>query len=202
MQTIETATKTVIEPTIQKAFKEWTVVVDALEKGDQILILRKGGIREGKAGFQVVAHSFWLFPTQFHQQREAVIEVAQQRYDQIRPAELDATAPISVQSFAQVSETRELHDWDVVSKLKGQHIWREDVIRERFEWGQKQAIFALVVRVFRLPEPLMVPMRPQYGGCLSWIDLEPPLSTDHATPVLDDSAFEHQLKSFHEVVKA
>lgn len=186
---------------MQTAFKEWTVVVDALEQGDQILILRKGGIREGKAGFQVVADSFWLFPTQFHQQREAVIDTAQARYDQIRPATADEPTPISIQSYAQVCETKELDDWDVVARLKSQHIWRDEVIRERFEWGQKRGIFALVVRVFRLPEPVLVPMRPQYGGCRSWTDLEPPISTKLAQPVLDEAAFEQQLKSFHQLVE-
>ncbi len=35
------------------AFKEWAVIVDALGRGDQILILRKGGISEGRGGFQI-----------------------------------------------------------------------------------------------------------------------------------------------------
>ena len=33
------------------AFKEWAVVVDALLRGEQVIILRKGGLREGRGGF-------------------------------------------------------------------------------------------------------------------------------------------------------
>ena len=33
------------------AFKEWHVVVEALAAGEQILLLRKGGIAEGRGGF-------------------------------------------------------------------------------------------------------------------------------------------------------
>ena len=31
------------------AFKEWAIIVDALGRGEQILILRKGGLQEGAA---------------------------------------------------------------------------------------------------------------------------------------------------------
>src|SRR5687768_11757609 len=38
---------------MRTAFKEWAIIVDALARGDQILILRKGGISEGREGFQI-----------------------------------------------------------------------------------------------------------------------------------------------------
>ena len=63
------------------AFKEWAVVVDALGHGEQIIILRKGGMAEGAAGFKPEHSRFWLFPTLFHQQRESVLESAQKRWD-------------------------------------------------------------------------------------------------------------------------
>ncbi|HEY6229533.1 MAG TPA: DUF1802 family protein, partial [Verrucomicrobiae bacterium] len=63
------------------AFKEWAVIVDALGTGRQIVILRKGGISEGRGGFQVDHPEFLLFPTLFHQQRESVLPEAQARFD-------------------------------------------------------------------------------------------------------------------------
>jgi hypothetical protein len=33
---------------MRAAFKEWAVIVDTLGRGGQIVILRKGGISEGK----------------------------------------------------------------------------------------------------------------------------------------------------------
>ena len=33
-------------------FKEWTLICDALGRGEQSIILRKGGIAEGRAGFR------------------------------------------------------------------------------------------------------------------------------------------------------
>ena len=33
-------------------FKEWTLICDALGRGEQSIIMRKGGIAEGRAGFR------------------------------------------------------------------------------------------------------------------------------------------------------
>ncbi|MGV3757322.1 MAG: DUF1802 family protein [Verrucomicrobiota bacterium] len=47
------------------AFKEWAIVVDALGRGEQIILLRKGGISEGRGGFQVEHPQFLFWPTLF-----------------------------------------------------------------------------------------------------------------------------------------
>ena len=51
-------------------FKEWAVICRALAIGRQALILRKGGIAEGRAGFAFQHEEFFLFPTWFHEQLE------------------------------------------------------------------------------------------------------------------------------------
>ena len=78
---------------------------------------------------------------------------------------------------------------------------REEVIKDRFIWGEKQAIFALVVRVYQLPAPLEIPMLPKYGGCRSWVELEPEMPTDGLTPVVDDKVFSRQLEAFHTAIQ-
>jgi len=52
------------------AFKEWSLVCRAIGTGLTSLILRKGGIHEGRRGFHFDHDAFWLFPTSFHAQRE------------------------------------------------------------------------------------------------------------------------------------
>ena len=80
--------------------------------------------------------------------------------------------------------------------LEGQHVWRQEVIAERFDWGREKSVFALAVRVYRLSRPVELPMLPEYGGCKSWIELEADISTDDATPVLINIAFEIHLRHF------
>src|SRR5271165_6545650 len=52
------------------AFKEWAIVCDSIARGETSLIFRKGGIAEGRDGFQFKHQSFFLFPTYFHGQIE------------------------------------------------------------------------------------------------------------------------------------
>jgi hypothetical protein len=180
---------------VRTAFKEWAIVVDALGHGEQIVILRKGGISEGRGGFQVEHPRFLLFPTLFHQQREAVLPKAQQRFDEISPR-FPSAEKLRVELYAEVVEWRRLEVLADAERLRGQHIWRDEVIAERFDWGKSKNIFAMAVRVFRLPGPVDLPMLPSYGGCKSWIELERDIKTDHAAAVLSDSEFAAKLSHF------
>lgn len=177
------------------AFKEWAIVVDALARGEQIFILRKGGIHEGRGGFKMDHSEFVLFPTQFHQQRESVIPSAQSRFDEIAP-NFAPPEILRVAYWAQVVEHHALDHFEKVRALSGQHIWREPVLAERFQWGREQSIYAIVVRVHRLPVKLELPMLPEYGGCKSWVTLAHagPFTPD---PVLNDAAFAARLARFH-----
>lgn len=181
---------------MRTAFKEWAVVVDALGHGEQILILRKGGIAEGRDGFRVEHERFLVFPTLFHQQRAQVVPAAQMRYDAIAPS-LPGPDTLRLEFFAEVVGWRKIASLAEAERLRGQHIWRDEVIAERFEWGKEQAIHALALRVWRLPHRLELPMLPAYGGCKSWIELAEEIPTDEATPVLADSAFAAKLAAFY-----
>ncbi|NJO56663.1 MAG: DUF1802 family protein [Rhodospirillales bacterium] len=135
------------------AFKEWAVVVDALGRGEQILVLRKGGIAEGRGGFQPEHERFWLFPTAFHQQRESIIPEARTRFDSaVAPVMAEGTVPI--QYFVQLETAHEVTSLEAALSLSGQHIWTEEVVRSRFDWGGSQRIFALLFYVFALPKPV------------------------------------------------
>jgi hypothetical protein len=189
-----------VRPGMRTAFKEWAIVVDALARGEQVVILRKGGISEGPGGFTVEHPRFLFFPTLFHQQRESVIATAQARYDAIAPG-FPPPDRLRFEYFGEVALALHLETLDDAIALRGQHIWRDEVIAERFEWGREKAIFALAVRVFRLPRPVELPMLASYGGCKSWIELDREIPTADATPVLSDTAFETKLQQFRAAVE-
>ena len=180
---------------MRTAFKEWAVVVDALGRGEQIIILRKGGIAEGRDGFQVQHPRFWLFPTLFHQQRDQAIPSAQTRFDEIAPT-LSSPDGVRIEFAAEVVAWHRLDSLDAAQALRGQHIWRDEVIAERFEWGRTKDIFAMAVRISRLKAPVDLPMAPVYGGCKSWIEMERDLDPSQATPVLTDKDFQLKLDRF------
>lgn len=180
------------------AFKEWAVVVDALAHGDQILVLRKGGISEGPGGFQLEHERFLLFPTLFHQQRALVLPAAQIRYDALAPKLCPNT--VRLECFAEVVDWKLIENVDAALRLRGQHIWREEVVKEKYEFGRTRSVYAMALRVFRLPLPVDLPMAAHYGGCKSWVELDTSVSRDGAQPVLTEREFNARLEQFEQAL--
>jgi hypothetical protein len=178
------------------AFKEWSAIVAALGAGAQTIILRKGGIAEDRGGFDPArARRFWLFPTQFHAQREKLKPAAAPFFPGT-PASGPASSPRSpavFEFYADLVAYRFLNNWREVVALDAFHLWTEATVRERFEWAGPAGLHLLLIRVYRLRSPLAVPAGLDLGGCKSWIELPVALAPDEAAraaqPVLSDAAF-------------
>ena len=57
--------------TAKTALKEWSKTEKAIERGEQVLLFRKGGINDNNnSGFQILENQFVLFPTSFHSSEE------------------------------------------------------------------------------------------------------------------------------------
>ena len=163
-------------------FKEWTLVCDALGRGGQSIILRKGGIAEGRAGFRFEHAEFLLFPTLFHEQ------VAKLKLPPATPLPAPrADGQHEVRCRVRVEWTADVTDWETVRALAPFHLWQETEIEKRFRQDAKPGVSLAFVRVARLAEPFVFPDSPRFGGCRSWITL-PDLPADaQATDVLDDA---------------
>jgi hypothetical protein len=173
---------------MKTAFKEWAVVCRALAEGTQIVILRKGGIVETGGEFRPDHLDFWLFPTYLHQSSDSVIPLVQPWLAEVF-AEQPPPSTIRFTHHASVVEAIRVHSLDAVERLRGHHIWSDGIIAERFHrWGD--SIYALVVRVYSLPAAVELPMRDEYGGCKSWVELAEDIVPNGSTPVLDDVTFE------------
>lgn len=159
------------------AFKEWQVVCEALAKGRQTVILRKGGIHEGRAGFGWKHETFALFPTRFHTQSNGVKAPDWAQFGEEGLQEWSDGDTVPVQWQCRVVRAVTLEDWEEVVALNDQHIWTEDVIRERFEWEMKglkgKSIHAAFVETSELAKPLSLTYsKGRYGGCRSWLEVE------------------------------
>jgi CDP-diacylglycerol--glycerol-3-phosphate 3-phosphatidyltransferase len=166
----------------QPAFKEWEAIVEALGHGAQIIILRKGGIAEGRQGFEAKHPKFWLFPTAYHQQWEKT-KPELTRF--LAPAAArKADQPIALQYFAEVTDAVYLDSWDKVTRLGDAHFWSDDILRERFDYadrpGMEPGLHLLIVRVSRINLPHKLAPSKDYDGCKSWIDV--PANWDHDIP--------------------
>ena len=87
--------------------KEWAVVVHALLEGEQILDVRKGGLREDGRHFSVQSTRFWLYPTAEHQKAELLKEPYRHWIDLAHAAPVGE--PITIEGWADVVKVADRH---------------------------------------------------------------------------------------------
>jgi len=175
-------------------FKEWALVCEALGAGRQSVLLRKGGIAEGRDGFGFRHSEFFLFPTFFHEQ---VVKVREP--DAVMPAVREGQ--IEIRYFAKLEAQREITDWTEVAALEPFHILAEPVVRERFEY-KGAGVHVAIVRVFRLEPSWVFADKPAYGGCRSWVNL-PEFSVEtQFEPVLSDHEHAEIVRRFHAITRS
>ena len=171
-------------------FKEWQIICEAIHRGEQSVILRKGGIHEGKDGFSFGnIGSFVLFPTRFHAQGNHVDQEGA-----FTPGkEWEQGDSVVFDTLCDVVETHELTHWDTVNKLDAFHIWSEECIRDRFDWeGKGMAsgkIHAAVIRAYKLSKPVSIEYSKRLGGCRSWVELDDLTLTTEKAPIISDIDF-------------
>jgi hypothetical protein len=182
MQIVETTLHHPPQPLPACGFKEWSMVCDALGAGAQSIILRKGGIHEGRSGFCWKHDAFFLFPTHFHEQSTQFPWP-----EGTPPAAADDSKPHTLTHFATVEWKAQLTGWPAVESLAPFHYWTEQTIRERFDYTEQAGISMALVRVWQLAQPWSFPHEAKYGGCRSWLAL-PEIPRDAVlTPVLNDA---------------
>jgi hypothetical protein len=167
------------------AFKEWASVCDALARGDQSLILRKGGVSEtdGPGRFLPEHPAFWLYPTWVHQAEQGV-RTNTDDSPPIHQPYPQAKVPIHV--FACVKPLYYLKDEQTLNLLEPFHILTAETVQKRFHY-RTPGLWVLAVRAWARSEPEWIALKPEHDGCKTWISLDHPLSTAGFLPAIDDT---------------
>jgi hypothetical protein len=175
------------------ALKEWSVVWRALLSGEQIVDIRKGGLREDGRHFTVRSNRFWLYPTVEHQKAELLKPAYARWVDDPPPP----AGVVRLAGWAEVVGVAVVTEPDVLDHLDGKVIWTRDYVESRFSWKRRDPLQVLALRAHRLDEPIEVPLREEYVGCTSWVEIDG-LPADPATlpsaPALSDVAFDAKRK--------
>jgi hypothetical protein len=161
------------------AFKEWAIVCASIERGETSLIFRKGGIAEGRQGFQFKHRRFFLFPTYFHEQIERT---------RLGP-EYDVTPRndyVAISVFVEIDFTSLLEDLTPIHALDPLHVLQPSVLEERFHYDQPAGLHVAFLRAFRLSPVWELPFHSSYRGCRSWVTLPDPPAELKKEPVLSD----------------
>ena len=172
--------------------KEWAIVCEAMGRGEQSVIVRKGGIAEGRSGFAFRHSEFFLFPTFFHEQVDRV---------RVDDAEIPKTrsGEIEIRFFAKVIAAEHITSWKTAAALEPLHILQPSVVRERFDYDEAPGLHVALVRVFRLTPSWIFPDAPRYAGCRSWVKLPEAPATTRLEPVLTNQKLEERVGQFRAV---
>ena len=186
------------------ALKEWAVIVHALLAGEQVIDLRKGGIREEprtagdgrtRRDFAVPSGRAWLYPTTEHQ-RADLLRPAYRHWLDLVPA-APVGEPITLHGWADIVAVAQISEPEHLEALDGKTIWTAEYASSRLHWKAREPLWVLVLRAHRLEEAIVVPWDAAYGGCTSWVDLAG-LPADPSElpsePALSDVAFEARAK--------
>lgn len=148
------------------ALKEWSNVVAALGSGEQMILIRKGGIAD--PSFGIDAPRFYLYPTYFHQ------------------GESEARAEVTVTHWCEVVRTWTVSDFALVEKLGPEVVMPAETLAARYRFRPDQALYVIAVRTFELATPVRVRFDESYGGCRSWISVDEEIDISGSRPVLTD----------------
>ena len=163
------------------AFKEWAVTVRALAEGEQLLTLRKGGIREENKHFEIEHDRFFLYPTFDHQRNDLVRESHMPELgraleegvwpDGEPPARAllqDGGIPqpdrVRIRAWAEVAASYLITDPRAVDALSPYYIWTTDYAEKRLEWKRRHPMHVILLRTYRIPRPVTVKVRARVPG--------------------------------------
>ena len=195
------------------ALKEWSIICKALEEGKQTILLRKGGILEYKKGFEISQKLFLLYPTLEHQAAEYLQSNYLQEYELLlkrNSSEIVEDKVNTIRIIARIEAMQEFHDHKLLSKLEKYHIWNEKYVNMRMNYNPKKPMNALLLRIYKLSQPISLDVNPEWAGCKSWIDIE--FSSKHgnqyeninellnqSVPVIKDKDFQKIHDNFMEI---
>jgi hypothetical protein len=163
------------------ALKEWASVISALGHGDQVILLRKGGIADPKFG--VEASRFYLFPTNFH-------------------AGNAEQSRVPITHWCEVVRTWQTSDLDTLLRLEPHVALDRATIETRYRFRPDQAVNIIAVRTFALREAVVIANRQEYEGCRSWVSIEDEIDIDGSTPALSENDLSARIESIDALLAA
>jgi hypothetical protein len=155
------------------ALKEWSNVVRALGNGEQVVLIRKGGIAD--ASFGIDERRFYLYPTYFHQ------------------GESEHRPSVTVTHWCEVVRTWTVTDSAQLEQLATLVALPRETLDARYHFRSDQALYVIGVRTWKLAQPAEVRFQDAYAGCRSWVSVDEEIEIDGSTPVLAEEALQARL---------
>lgn len=154
------------------ALKEWAIVCKALEDGRQVLLLRKGGIMEYRQGFDVKHYNFLLYPTFEHQSKESIQVDYADKLDIVSKDRPKSDEKNQITAYARTVLVKHITDSSLLKSLQKYHIWSDRYVSVRMNYNPKRPMSIILLRVYKLDNPIEVDVKSEWLGCKSWISID------------------------------
>lgn len=181
------------ESAVRTALKEWAVLTEAMADGSIIAMVRKGGIREQRAGFSVRHDRFLLYPTFFHEKRAELAERFHGRLDAAHRRRPDAGL-VRIELVCDVVGLWRVNELRLLDAIVEEHGLAPHAVASRFHYRDNPGVQVVALRVSRLAEPVEVADQPRYQGCVSWVALDEAIDTVAARSVLPDAELDRRVR--------
>ncbi len=180
------------------ALKEWSVTIDALASGDQLFLLRKGGIRETNRHFELANRRFLLYPTHFHEAHGLLKPEYQHLIGPQSDVDQDSVA---FKVWAEVVDVLSIDRAEHLKRLFNSHVWTEEFVAKRIAWKPRHAASLILLRAHVLSDPISIQVEPHHKGCKSWVDIEPGIDIRGSMPVLKESDWHKRVGEIKELIQ-
>ncbi len=183
------------------ALKEWAVVLKALEEGKQTLLLLKDGIKEEDGLFKPEHDEFFLYPTFEHETPKNIKSDWRPRITAIEKENKDPKR-IHFRLLGLGEKVEKITDWEICKGLTPFTVMSDEAVEQRFHEGDWQGLYLFLVRVYQLPVPMDLPMKPGYAAHKTWVPLETSMFTAGSMSAIPDGAWPYTRDRIIKMTKA
>ena len=162
------------------ALKEWSTVIESLGRGEQVVLIRKGGIADPTFG--VEANEFYLYPTYFHQ------------------GESEHRPSVSITHWCEVVRVFNFRQIEVMHRLAPFVSIPIETLESRYRFRPDEALNVIGVRTYALAQPVEVKFRDEYAGCRSWLSIDDEIDIENSKAVLTREALASRLDAIESLL--
>jgi hypothetical protein len=95
---------------------------------------------------------------------------------------------VRIRAWAEVAAHWTVTDRRAIDALSPYYVWTTDYAEKRLAWKRRHPLHVILLRTYRIPRPVTVRVRDDYGGCRSFLEIQRDLPFE-GTPVLSDEEF-------------
>ena len=191
-----------LEPEINKGLREWAVVCQAIHQGEQVVLVRKGGLNHPSRPENSIPDAPFALLKNYQFQNPTAIKVEASHLYRSQLQTTEDDAKVEITTVGVVTQSLIIENPVQIYRLWDHHIWTADYLAERINTQPELPLSLLYVRAYVLAEPISIQRPEPLTKLVSWPDLPCTISTENAKPTLSDQQYSFRCRVIRELMEA